>query len=535
MNNFNEAVAALIQKGLGLIGLKTLNAQYLFSYALIFVCAAITSVSLFLSMGADSTSVNIAGKQRMLSQRLAKEALLVGEGLLPARKARDTIGEFETAHRKLLEGDKSIHLAAVKNPDIIRQLDTVKQSWETYKAAIERFLASPNKDDMIVIKDLAPRVLRQMNQAVTMMAQEANAAVRRQQIIAFSMTAAILVLVIFGRIFGIAILMRRIQELQRHLLQVGQGDYTHRMAIPPGEDEISQIIRSYNHMLDQTNEMIVEVSRVAAQVKSDNERVTQALQTTSRGVRQQQADLDSIATAMNEMTATVAEVANNTSHAAQASDEATENARSGNRVVDQTLNSITNLATQIESASAVMSQLDSDSQEVGHVLEVIRGIAEQTNLLALNAAIEAARAGDLGRGFAVVADEVRTLAKRTQDSTEEIREIIERLQGRSREAVGVMHESRDLAQNSVGQTREAGTALDRIVASVQTIRDMSTQIATASEQQSAVAADIDQRVISVASVANETTNAANETVSATQEISREIDHLYELMSRFRTA
>ena len=535
MNDFNESIATLIQKVLSRIGFKTLNAQYLFSYALIFICAAVTSVTLFLGMGADSTSVNIAGKQRMLSQRLAKEALLAGEGILPARQARDTIVEFESAHRKLLEGDEGIELAAVKNPDIIRQLDTVEESWETYKAAVGRFLASPNRDDMVIIKDLSPRVLKQMNQAVTMMAQEAREATRNQQIIAFSMTAIILILVVFSRVFGISILMRRIQDLQDHLLSIASGDYTRHMKVPPGDDEISRIIRSYNQMLDQTREMITEVSRVANQVKTDNEIVTRALQSTARGVQQQQADLDSIATAMNEMTATVAEVASNTSHAAQASDEARENAQSGNRVVDQTLNSISHLATQIESASAVMSQLDSDSQEVGHVLEVIRGIAEQTNLLALNAAIEAARAGDLGRGFAVVADEVRTLARRTQDSTEEIREIIERLQNRSREAVGVMHESRDLAQESVDQTREAGAALDRIVASVQTIRDMSTQIATASEQQSAVAADIDQRVINVASVANETTNAANETVSATREISREIDHLYELMSRFRTA
>jgi methyl-accepting chemotaxis protein len=178
--------------------------------------------------------------------------------------------------------------------------------------------------------------------------------------------------------------------------------------------------------------------------------------------------------------------------------------------------------------------LESDTQQVGQVLEVITSIAEQTNLLALNAAIEAARAGDQGRGFAVVADEVRTLAQRTQESTGKIRDIIERLQNQAAVSVKAIGKSREIAQQSVEQTEEAGVALERIVGMVATIRDMSTQIATAIEQQSQVTAELDRSIVSIAEVAENTRQAARQTVNSNAQISDEIQQLNRVMSQFNT-
>lgn len=231
---------------------------------------------------------------------------------------------------------------------------------------------------------------------------------------------------------------------------------------------------------------------------------------TDRSMQAQMAETDMIATAMQEMSATVQDVANNTTLAANAATEADKSVTSGDQIMQQTRQSIRKLATEVEQAEEVIQGLHADTNNIGSILDVIRGVAEQTNLLALNAAIEAARAGDQGRGFAVVADEVRSLAQRTQSSTEEIQQMIEKLQQKADSAVKVMQQGRSSAGHSVEEAQQAADSLASIREAVEQIRDMSTQIATAAEQQSAVSEEMNRNIVRIRELSTQTASATAE-------------------------
>ena len=252
---------------------------------------------------------------------------------------------------------------------------------------------------------------------------------------------------------------------------------------------------------------------------------------TSQGIRQHQSETDQVATAINEMSATVQEVARNASAAAQATQDANTQAGHGQKIVIETINAIERLAQEVEKAAGVIQQLEKDSDRIGSVVDVIKTIADQTNLLALNAAIEAARAGEQGRGFAVVADEVRTLASRTSKSTQEIQSMIEELQNTARNAVKVMEDGRNQAGNGVKQVTRAGQALTEITQAISTISTMNDQIAAASEQQSAVAEEINRNIVNITRVVDDTADGAQQTANAGQELLKLAERLKSLVKQ----
>jgi len=236
---------------------------------------------------------------------------------------------------------------------------------------------------------------------------------------------------------------------------------------------------------------------------------------------------------MTEMVATVQEIARSSARAAEATVAGQQQTGSGRAVVESTIAAINALAEEVQEAAGVIERLSKQSTDIVNVLAVIKGIAEQTNLLALNAAIEAARAGENGRGFAVVADEVRTLASRTTDSAREIEQMIDQLQSGSRQAVNVMKHSRKEAQNSVDLAAKAGSALDAISEVIDNITDMTHQIATASEEQTAVAEEINQNIVNINLVAEQTAQGTHATVEATEEMVEAIRRLDRLVCQFR--
>lgn len=239
----------------------------------------------------------------------------------------------------------------------------------------------------------------------------------------------------------------------------------------------------------------------------------------------QKEEVDKVATAMTQMSATVQEVARNATEAAEAAQRADDETTNGKNVVSQAIEAIDLLATEVDQAANVIHRLEHDSDEIGAVLDVIRGIAEQTNLLALNAAIEAARAGEQGRGFAVVADEVRTLAQRTQQSTQEIQNMIERLQAGAQDAVKAMEQGRTRAQAGVTQAAEAGASLETITNAVSTISDMNAMIATAAEEQSVVAEEINLNITSISDMADKMAASSQKSVNTRNEMKKLLEDL----------
>ncbi len=275
-----------------------------------------------------------------------------------------------------------------------------------------------------------------------------------------------------------------------------------------------------------------QCSDTSTKLVADMDELSDGAHRTSVGTRSQQHEVELVATAMNEMSATVQEVAKNASNAAVAATSADDQAKQGKQVVTATIEAIDNLASGVEQASEAIDTVENDSETISTVLDVIRGIADQTNLLALNAAIEAARAGEQGRGFAVVADEVRSLAARTQESTREIQGMIERLQSGTQSAAKLMADSKVRANEAVEQAAEAGAALETITEAVDTINMMNSQIATASEQQSSVAEEINQNVVRIAQVVEETAATAEQTAASCIQVTDTVSGLEGVLHKY---
>ena len=298
-------------------------------------------------------------------------------------------------------------------------------------------------------------------------------------------------------------------------------------------DELGQLQASMQRMTQSLRELIGGIGDGVTQIASAAEELSAVTEQTSAGVNNQKVETDQVATAMNEMAATVQEVARNAEQASEAALMADQQAREGDKVVGEAISQIERLASEVVNSSEAMNQLKAVSDKIGSVLDVIKSVAQQTNLLALNAAIEAARAGEAGRGFAVVADEVRSLAQRTQQSTEEIEELIASLQNGTERVAGVMDSSRALTDSSVELTRRAGDSLGTITRTVSSIQSMNQQIATAAEQQSAVAEEINRSVMNVRDISDQTSAASEETASSSVELARLGTHLQGLVGRFR--
>ncbi|MGL4939305.1 methyl-accepting chemotaxis protein [Shewanella sp.] len=299
------------------------------------------------------------------------------------------------------------------------------------------------------------------------------------------------------------------------------------------QDELGEIAKYFNSMLKSFQQLIEQVIDSVATINASCQHLSDSAKRASAGVGQQLNETDMVATAITQMVATIEEIAKTTELAALKAGNTHDNAQRGLREVEQTIEKIQHLAEQINHSATVVDELECDSKTIGSVLDVIRGIAEQTNLLALNAAIEAARAGEQGRGFAVVADEVRSLAMRTQASTQEIADIIQKLQSRTRSIVQLMDTSQLQGAESAEQAAAAGALLKLINTDVGNIMDMSTQIAAAIEEQSMVAAEVNKNVVVIRDIADESSDAAATNAAASDELKAQAQYLFSAVSKFK--
>ncbi|MFK7702799.1 methyl-accepting chemotaxis protein [Pseudomonas caspiana] len=344
------------------------------------------------------------------------------------------------------------------------------------------------------------------------------------------------VLALLFSILAAWIITRQISTPLRETLEVVErvaaGDLSRDLTIDR-KDELGSLQRSIQTMTVNLRQLIGGIRDGVTQIASAAEELSAVTEQTSAGVNSQKVETDQVATAMHEMTATVQEVARNAEEASEAAVAADQQAREGDRVVNEAITQIERLASEVGNSTEAMNELKRESDKIGSVLDVIKSVAQQTNLLALNAAIEAARAGEAGRGFAVVADEVRSLAQRTQKSTEEIEQLIAGLQSGTQQVAAIMDNSRELTVSSVELTRRAGSSLENITKTVSAIQAMNQQIAAAAEEQSATAEEINRSILNVRDVSEQTSAASEETAASSVELARLGNHLQVMVSKFK--
>lgn len=348
--------------------------------------------------------------------------------------------------------------------------------------------------------------------------------------------ASATVLVLLGAGVGLWFarsLSRPLQNLRRTVKEIGESADLTRQITVTRQDEVGEIGAAINEMLGRFAEALRQINTSSEALTGSSAALSAVTEQTRHALEQQQSETDQMATAMEEMAATAQEVASNTAHASAAAQAAKAAMHDGTGVVSRAVDSINELAREVESAASVIAQLKEDSEAIGGVLDVIRNVAEQTNLLALNAAIEAARAGEAGRGFAVVADEVQVLASRTQQSTEEIQRMIERVQTGAEGASRAMQTSQKQAASGVLHASSVHEALDRIGSAIDRIDEMSHQIASAAEEQNAVSADVARSVSAVAESGRQSSDSSAETARASESLAALARRLKDLVSQFR--
>ncbi|WCP69591.1 methyl-accepting chemotaxis protein [Vibrio tubiashii] len=312
----------------------------------------------------------------------------------------------------------------------------------------------------------------------------------------------------------------------------GDGDLTVKLETS-SNDETSTVARSFNKFLGVLSSMISQINSKAEELQSSSNLTSSSLQRTLQNVEKQRIDIEQVATAINQMNMTTQEVANSTANASSVTDQVKKNVLEGHREALATQEVIQELANEVTSSSGVIENLVSETNNIGQVLDSIQGIAEQTNLLALNAAIEAARAGETGRGFAVVADEVRSLAKRTQEATIDIQQLVERLQSEAKNAVTSMKKGTDTAELCLSKSSESANTFSLAAESVNQIADLNLQIAAAAEQQSTVTQDLDNNLISIKTLADETAEDTKQSAVTSEAIAKNAVDLHNNLRKFR--
>ena len=323
-----------------------------------------------------------------------------------------------------------------------------------------------------------------------------------------------------------------LSEAVRMAEVVASGDLTHPIRVE-GRDEPAQLLAALERMQHNLRETLQRIVDSSTQLSSSAEELNAVTENSSRVLQQQNQEIEQAATAVNEMTTAVDEVARNATATSEASQASDRTASEGRSQVERTIESINQMTREASSSAQEVDHLASQVRNISTVLDVIRSIAEQTNLLALNAAIEAARAGEAGRGFAVVADEVRALAHRTQQSTQEIEQMIQAVQQSTDQAMTAMQTSNQRAQNTLEIAHAAGEALRQITESIGHITERNLIIASASEEQAQVAREVDHNLVNIRDLAMQTSAGANQTSAASHELARLAVRLNELVTRFR--
>ena len=475
------------------------------------------------AMGAFSLGqgfLNSASSTRF-DELLAQIEKLQGEYGL---KLQDALGSSKAA-RESLAAQADISQSTLKKAselfeEQVVMADTLDAPWQGFYDQVTGLMGQTYQLNEATLKFLETQLQQRLEQNRTHMVLQA---------VALSVVF-ILIFYLYGGFY--ASTRTTLKNLGAMMDKVAAGDMTVTFNAN-SRDELGELGEVFNGTVKKIHDLIERVGHTVGEVERQAGQVENVSARSNQAVAGQRLQIEQVATAMNQMSATSLEVARSAAAAVSSAHSVNDETLSGRGLVQSQQGSIAALAGEIDQSVLVINQLATDSQAISRVLEVIKSIAEQTNLLALNAAIEAARAGEQGRGFAVVADEVRTLAKRTQQSTEEIEQMISKLHSGVGAAVKAMGSSHQMASGTVGQSEKVQQALENILGAVGMIVDQNQQIAAAVEQQTAVAHDIDQNIVEINRAGERTAEGAHQTEDASRALSAQVVELKQLISAFR--
>ncbi|WP_057401311.1 methyl-accepting chemotaxis protein [Pseudomonas amygdali] len=464
-----------------------------------------------------------------------------------AQRAKDDIVKSIMENRAQAEKSYATYRSTPLDDDERVAGDQMDKDWPAYQALIERAKATVLSGDVAAARALIDsdvlagylKVMDELNTIINSNNRQAaedsvtsvHAQASAQQNLYIGTGLSFLAAFIMGMFISRAI-STPINSAVVHAQRIANGDLTQSIA-SPYHDEAGVMLVALSGMQDNLKSTIGQISSAADQLASAAEELNAVTEESSRGLIRQNDEIQQAATAVNEMTAAVEEVARNAMSTSDASRQTSTEAAAGRDQARDAVTAINNVSNEISSSTTMVEELAGRVREIGKVLDVIRGIAEQTNLLALNAAIEAARAGEQGRGFAVVADEVRALAARTQASTGEIEAMIGSVQTSADQAVRAMGNSRTLASNTQSLAQATGQSLERIAQSIAEINDRNMLIATASEEQSHVAREVDRNLINIQDLSTQTAAGAHQTSASSQELSRLAISFNNLVGKFK--
>ncbi|MBC3957765.1 methyl-accepting chemotaxis protein [Pseudomonas sp. DOAB1067] len=425
--------------------------------------------------------------------------------------------------------------------------ELMDKDWPAYQALVDRAISVAMSGDIVAarslidgeVRDIYRKIMNELNIMVDSNARQtgegAVAAGKTESAAKLNLYIGIGVAFLAAFLLGMFIsrvISRPIASALVNAQRIAGGDLTQPI-VSTHRDEAGLMLSALGDMQSSLKSTIGQISSAADQLASAAEELNAVTEESSRGLTRQNDEIQLAATAVTEMTAAVEEVARNAMSTSDASKLTSTEAANGRDQAREAVNAINTVSSEISSSTAMVEELAGRVREIGQVLDVIRGIAEQTNLLALNAAIEAARAGEQGRGFAVVADEVRALAARTQASTGEIEAMIGSVQSSADQAVRAMGNSRTLASNTQSLAQATGQSLERIALSISEINDRNMLIATASEEQSHVAREVDRNLINIQDLSTQTAAGANQTSASSQELSRLAISFNNLVGKFK--